>query len=283
MQILIVEDDDRIRAVLRLALEDEGYQVAEAVDTPAALEQVRAAMPDLMMVDLMLGEVDGYTCIREVRRLSDIPIVIVSARSDTHDVVAGLEAGADDYVTKPFQVKEITARIRALRRRLRTSTDTAEPDVPLDSDPAHYLVLSTSRGAAMLDGKDVPLTVEVRPVTEGSSTHYPSVLVGIWGGMLVIDLTGRLIGSVKYVKHAAPGAAPITDRPNADEDLDTAFARALTKADPHIGTQFAAELVRQGFVKVAGQDRWTTTSTFSPARLPKRMKTPFICRSRSAS
>jgi hypothetical protein len=89
-------------------------------------------------------------------------------------------------------------------------------------------------------------------VTEGSSTPTPSVLVRIWGGMLVIDVTGRLIGSVKYVKHAAPGVAPITDRPNADEDLDTAFARALTEADPHIGTQLAEELVRQGFVKVAG-------------------------------
>src|SRR3954452_557946 len=103
MQVLVVEDDDRIRAVLRLALEDEGYQVAEAADTTSALEQVRAAVPDLMMVDLMLGEIDGYTCIREVRRLSDIPIVIVSARSDTHDIVAGLEAGADDFATQPLQ------------------------------------------------------------------------------------------------------------------------------------------------------------------------------------
>lgn len=89
-------------------------------------------------------------------------------------------------------------------------------------------------------------------MTEGSSKHYPSIPVGIWGGMLVIDVTGRLIGSVKYVRYAAPGAAPITDQPNADEDLDTAFARVLTEADPHIGTEFAEEMVRQGFVKVAG-------------------------------
>jgi DNA-binding response OmpR family regulator len=186
MQILIVEDDDRIRAVLRLALENEGYQVAEAVDTPAALEQVRTAVPDLMMVDLMLGEVDGYTCIREVRRLTDIPIVIVSARSDTHDIVAGLEAGADDYVTKPFQVKEITARIRALRRRLRTSDDAVVPDVTLDSDPAHHLVLSTSRGTAMLDGKDVPLTVtEYRLLAElaqppGRVLSRSALLTSVW-------------------------------------------------------------------------------------------------------
>jgi len=186
MQVLIVEDDDRIRAVLRLALEDEGYQVAEAADTVSALVQARTAMPDLMMVDLMLGEIDGYTCIREIRKLSDIPIVIVSARSDTHDIVAGLEAGADDYVTKPFQVKEITARLRALRRRLRTSAEAAEPDVVLDSDAGRRLVLSTSRGAVRLDGEDVPLTVtEYRLLVElasppGRVLSRPSLLASVW-------------------------------------------------------------------------------------------------------
>jgi DNA-binding response OmpR family regulator len=185
-QVLVVEDDDRIRAVLRLALEDEGYQVAEAADTASALEQVRAAMPDLMMVDLMLGDVDGYTCIREVRRLSDLPIVIVSARSDTHDIVAGLEAGADDYVTKPFQVKEITARLRALRRRLRSAGEVAEPDIVLDSDPRRPLVLSISRGAAVLDGQDVPLTVtEYRLLAElarppGRVLSRPALLTSVW-------------------------------------------------------------------------------------------------------
>ncbi|WBQ02078.1 response regulator transcription factor [Kribbella sp. CA-293567] len=185
-QVLVVEDDDRIRAVLRLALEDEGYQVAEAADTASALDQVRAEMPDLMLVDLMLGEVDGYTCIREVRRLSDLPIVIVSARSDTHDIVAGLEAGADDYVTKPFQVKEITARLRALRRRLRTGSEVVEPDIVLDSDPRRPLVLSTSRGAAVLDGKDVPLTVtEYRLLAElaqpaGRVLSRAALLASVW-------------------------------------------------------------------------------------------------------
>lgn len=186
MQVLIVEDDDRIRAVLRLALEDEGYEVAEAADTPSALAEVRTSLPDLMMVDLMLGEVDGYTCIREVRRISDIPIVIVSARSDTHDIVAGLEAGADDYVTKPFQVKEITARLRALRRRLRSSTDPVEADIVLDPGPDHRLVLSTSRGAVSLNGEDVPLTVtEYRLLVElaqppGRVLTRSALLASVW-------------------------------------------------------------------------------------------------------
>jgi len=186
MQVLIVEDDDRIRSVLRLALEDEGYQVAEAADTPSALDQARAAMPDLMMVDLMLGQVDGYTCIREVRRVSDIPILVVSARTNTHDIAARLEAGADDYVTKPFQVKEITARLRALRRRLRSTADATDPDIVLDSDPNRSLVLSTSRGTVILDHQDVPLTVtEYRLLVElasrpGRVLSRASLLESVW-------------------------------------------------------------------------------------------------------
>jgi DNA-binding response OmpR family regulator len=139
-----------------------------------------------MMVARECVEVAGYTCIREVRRMTDIPILIVSARADTHDIVAGLEAGADDYVTKPFQVKEITARIRALRRRLRGTAEATEPDIVLDSDPARSLVLSTSRGAVMLDGKDVPLTVtEYRLLAElahppGRVLSRPSLLEKVW-------------------------------------------------------------------------------------------------------
>jgi len=110
----------------------------------------------------------------------------VSARSDTHDIVAGLEAGADDYVTKPFQVKEITARLRALRRRLRTTAEAAEPDVILDSDPARRLVLSTARGAVMLDGNDVPLTLtEYRLLAElaqapGRVLSRSALLASVW-------------------------------------------------------------------------------------------------------
>jgi DNA-binding response OmpR family regulator len=186
IRVLVVEDDDRIRAVLRLALEDEGYQVREAADTGDALGQFRLEPPDLMMVDLMLGEVDGYTCIREVRKLSDIPIVIVSARSDTHDIVAGLEAGADDYVTKPFQVKEVTARLRALRRRLRSATAPVEPDIVLDSDPDRQLILSRERGSALLNGTDLPLTMtEFRLLSElaqvpGRVLSRQTLLESVW-------------------------------------------------------------------------------------------------------
>ncbi len=161
-RLLVVEDDDRIRTALRLGLEDEGYEVIEADSAETALERLRAAPPDLMIVDLMLGGMDGFTCIREVRRSSDLPIIVVSARADTHDIVAGLEAGADDYVTKPFQIKEISARLRALRRRAQPgvgASDQPQPDVVLDSGADDPLVLSPSRGTVSRGEQDVHLTL----------------------------------------------------------------------------------------------------------------------------
>ena len=160
-RLLVVEDDDRVRTALRLALEDEGYDVLEAADAESALLRMRDSDgPEVLIVDLMLGEMDGFSCIRQVRRDSDVPIIVVSARVDTHDVVAALEAGADDYVTKPFQVKEITARLRALRRRAGSPVQHEPPrDILLDADPREPLVLSVSRGAVYRGDQELHLTL----------------------------------------------------------------------------------------------------------------------------
>jgi two-component system, OmpR family, response regulator RegX3 len=117
--VLVIEDDDRIRLSLVLALEDEGYAARGAATAEEGLTVQRADPADTVLVDLMLPGIDGFECIRELRRDGDVPIVVVSARDDTHDIVAALEAGADDYVVKPVAVKELTARLRAVRRRLR--------------------------------------------------------------------------------------------------------------------------------------------------------------------
>jgi DNA-binding response OmpR family regulator len=116
---LVIEDDERIRTALTLVLEDEGYRVHEAESAEAALESLRArGEVDVAIVDVMLPGMDGFELCRLMRGRSDMPILMLTARSDSHDVVAGLEAGADDYVTKPFEPKVLTARIRANLRRV---------------------------------------------------------------------------------------------------------------------------------------------------------------------
>jgi DNA-binding response OmpR family regulator len=116
--VLLVEDDARVRRVLHLALQDEGYAVSEAATGEEGLRALRSSPPDVVLLDLMLPDIDGFTVCRRIRRDSDAPVIMVTARTDSHDVVAGLEAGADDYVTKPLVAKELAARIRALLRRV---------------------------------------------------------------------------------------------------------------------------------------------------------------------
>jgi DNA-binding response OmpR family regulator len=118
-RILTVEDDERIRTAVKMALEDEGWEVEEADTGEEALQAFTRQPADVVLIDIMLPGIDGFDVCRSIRRVSDVPIVMVTARADTHDVVAGLEAGADDYLTKPFAPKELSARIRALLRRAR--------------------------------------------------------------------------------------------------------------------------------------------------------------------
>ncbi len=183
-RLLVLEDDDHIRAVLRLALEDEGYDVLEHSRAEDALAEVPTADVQAMLVDLMLGGLDGFSFIRQVRHLSDAPIVVVSARADTHDIVAALEAGADDYVTKPFQTKEISARLRALQRRVQSQvpqgTSPADDGAPkvLDSgrDGAAPLVLEQQAGLLRRGQDVVHLTLtEFRLLCE-LATHSGLVL-----------------------------------------------------------------------------------------------------------
>lgn len=122
VRVLTVEDDERIRQSVKLALEDEGWEVEEATNGEDAIAIFHRAPADVVLIDIMLPGMDGFELCRNLRRSSDVPIVMVTARIDTHDVVAGLEAGADDYLTKPFAPKELSARIRALLRRARPSS-----------------------------------------------------------------------------------------------------------------------------------------------------------------
>ena len=111
-RVLIVEDDEHVRASLRLALEQEGNEIGEAGSAEDALVKFQRQPSDVVLVDIMLPGADGFDLCRGLRRVSDVPILVLTARSDSHDVVAALEAGADDYVVKPAVPKELAARIR---------------------------------------------------------------------------------------------------------------------------------------------------------------------------
>ena len=116
-KILVVDDEKRIVEILQAYLERDDYQVIAAYDGRSALELARSNSPDLIILDLMLPEVSGWDVCRELRRESDVPIIMLTARDDTTDKIIGLELGADDYVTKPFEPKEIISRVRAVLRR----------------------------------------------------------------------------------------------------------------------------------------------------------------------
>ncbi|MGE3620345.1 MAG: response regulator [Acidimicrobiia bacterium] len=190
-RILTVEDDERIRTAVKLALEDEGWTVEEAATGEDALDSFRRQPADVVLIDIMLPGIDGFEVCRSIRRTSDVPVIMVTARADTHDVVAGLEAGADDYLTKPFAPKELSARIRALLRRARVT----EPGA------AHLrfgeLEIVPEEGVVRRNGADVHLTkTEFRLLVELASSpgrifSREVLLERVWGYGYFGD--GRLV------------------------------------------------------------------------------------------
>lgn len=191
VRVLTVEDDERIRQSVKLALEDEGWEVIEATNGEDAIVSFHRAPADVVLIDIMLPGIDGFELCRNIRRSSDVPIVMVTARVDTHDVVAGLEAGADDYLTKPFAPKELSARIRALLRRARPSS------------PGHSrlvfgdLEIIPDEGKVMLGDKELALTkTEFRLLCElaadpGGVFSREALLDKVWGYGYFGD--GRLV------------------------------------------------------------------------------------------
>jgi DNA-binding response OmpR family regulator len=119
MRVLIVEDDTEVRRLLTQLLEPDGYEIATAFDTAGALAEVTSREPDLVLLDVVLGDEDGRDLLQELRRVSDVPVIFLTGRGLEMDRIAGLEMGADDYVVKPFSPRELSARIESLLRRSR--------------------------------------------------------------------------------------------------------------------------------------------------------------------
>jgi two-component system, OmpR family, response regulator ResD len=151
-KIMVADDDKNICELLRLYLEKEQYTVVTAKDGREAVEKFGSENPDLILLDIMMPELDGWQVLREIRKKSDVPIIMLTAKGETFDKVLGLELGADDYVVKPFDTKEVIARVKAVLRRISngSSSENTVREVSYDK-----LTVNMTRYELRVDGKVV--------------------------------------------------------------------------------------------------------------------------------
>jgi len=190
LSILVVEDEPSIAEVVGLYLQRAGYQVQTASDGKIAMTILEKGIPDLVILDLMLPEIDGLSLTRWLRDRSDVPIIMLTARREEIDRIAGLEMGADDYVVKPFSPQELVSRVRAVLRRIKREQAPAESDRPLSFGDLSINALSRT---VTVSGDDVPLTAKEFDMLYLLAQHPKQVytreqlLDRIWGGAEYID------------------------------------------------------------------------------------------------
>ena len=158
-KVLIVDDDPNIVEVLRLYFDKDGFAVISCLSGEKALETFLATAPDIVVLDLMLPGKDGYDICREIRRISEVPIIMLTAKTDILDKVVGLELGADDYVEKPFEPKELLARVKAILRRLDRQEDSIPVDQPKSVEVVKYqnLTVDKARYVVLVDEKEAEM------------------------------------------------------------------------------------------------------------------------------
>ena len=190
LSILVVEDEPSIAEVVGLYLQRAGYKVQTAADGKIAMSMLEKGIPDLVVLDLMLPEIDGLSLTRWLRDRSDVPIIMLTARREEIDRIAGLEMGADDYVVKPFSPQELVSRVRAVLRRMKREQAPSESERPLSFGE---LVINALSRTVTVSGRDIPLTAKEFDMLYLLAQHPKQVytreqlLDRIWGGAEYID------------------------------------------------------------------------------------------------
>ena len=182
-KILVIEDEERMARFVRLNLEQDGFQVSEALNGREGLDKLRTFMPDLILLDVMLPDLDGFELLKMIREIDSVPVIMLTAKGEEEDKVRGLELGADDYVTKPFSPRELVSRVKAVLRRIDSSGVSSEDVIQVDD----RLKIDFNRREIWVEGK----LVKLRPTEYRLLYHlvqnagwvltYDQILSRVWG------------------------------------------------------------------------------------------------------
>jgi len=182
-RILVVDDEKRMVGFIRLNLEHDGFEVIEAFNGAQAIERLRDSLPDLILLDIMMPDLDGFEVLRMVREASAVPVIMLTAKGEENDKVRGLELGADDYITKPFSPRELVSRVRAVLRRGTSLDDKESSRIEVDE----RLQLDFGRHEVWVDGK----LIKLRPTEYRLLYHlvknagwvltHDQILTKVWG------------------------------------------------------------------------------------------------------
>ncbi len=182
-RILVVDDERRMVGFIRLNLEQDGFEVIEAFNGTEALNRLRDSLPDLILLDVMMPDIDGFEVLRTIREISQVPVIMLTAKGEEDDKVKGLELGADDYVTKPFSPRELVSRVKAVLRRGATFEEDEEGVIDVDD----RLKIDFGRREVWVDGK----LVKLRPTEYRLLYHlvrnagwvltHDQILTKVWG------------------------------------------------------------------------------------------------------
>jgi DNA-binding response OmpR family regulator len=182
-RILVVDDEERMVRFIRLNLEHDGFRVTEAFNGTQAIDKVRSSLPDLVLLDVMMPDIDGFEVLKIIREVSTVPVIMLTAKGEEDDRVRGLELGADDYITKPFSPRELVSRVRAVLRRTEITSGTVHGLIEVDD----RLKLDFDRREVWVDGKLVKLRpTEYRLLyhlvkNAGWVLSHDQLLTKVWG------------------------------------------------------------------------------------------------------